>query len=136
MKANENLLDTPIELNGIGGRGYRRVPFYMEVEQQLKLGIQPNVFLYAGLNCWGRALARRDVLGPGTALVLPDGEKPSALRWPPIDSLVVVWPNYGTQDHKMKIELAQALIRDGVRFIVIDHYPECLSVWRKENEND
>ena len=110
-----------IEIESIHSPGLRRAPFCSEVESLLKAGRSPNVYLYAGPGCWERADDRRISFGPGTALVLPDFVEPASLCWPRVDAMVVFWPVGPTSSYRRKIELGQALIRDGVRFVTIEH---------------
>lgn len=112
----------------------RLAPYGREVIDALIRGRQPNVYLFAGFDCWNRAEKRRIKFGPATALVLPCGTPPSELRWPKLDSILVVWPDSSPDAYQLKIELAQALIRDGLRFAAIEHAPQWISVWRQGSE--
>ena len=131
MGASERNLTPTIEINALDRPGLRRAPYCGEVELLQASGITPNVYLFAGPECWERADDRRIKHGAGSALVLPDDVRPSALRWPSVDALVVCWPPADASVYRRKIELAQALIRDGVRYAAIEHEPEWLNVWRK-----
>ena len=84
-----------------------------------------------GADAWERAERRRIQFGPGSALVLQDETAPDALRWPRLDVLVIAWPDTTPAAYSRKLKLAQALIRDGVRFAAIEHAPEWLNVWRE-----
>lgn len=95
-------------------------------------GVHLNVYLYAGSKCWDRAKLRREAHGAGSALVLPDGVDPVSLRWPAVDSMVVCWPPSAEMEYRRKLDLARALMRDGVRFAAIEHRPKCLHVWRHD----
>lgn len=120
-----------IELDGLTSRGARRAPFSREVELLLAKGVVPNLYVFAGTNCWERADGRRVKHGLGTALVLPNDTDPTILRWPPVDSMVVCWPNSQRDEYSRKILLIQALIRDGVLFVAVEHAPRWISAWRK-----
>jgi len=120
-----------IEVEALQVNGVKRAPYAIEVEQLLAAGKVPNVYLFAGASAWQRANARRDQHGPGSALVLPDDEDPANLKWPAVDAVVVCWPRSALKDYGRRIQLAQALIRDRVRFAAIENHPDWLSVWRK-----
>lgn len=94
----------------------RKCPYHDEVANAVTAGLNPNAFLYAGPDCWQRAERRRSQHGPGSALVLPRGTAPEALRWPPVDALVVDARDLSGADREA---LARALVRDGVRYACI-----------------
>ncbi|WP_162454883.1 hypothetical protein [Pseudoxanthomonas kalamensis] len=121
---------TAIEIDAVTRQGLHRAPFCSEIELLLLAGIQPNVYLYAGTDCWEKAKHRRAVHGAGSALVLPAETDPCDLRWPAVEALVVCWPTTNHSDYRNKILLAQALVRDGVRYAAIEHKPEWLNVYR------
>ena len=131
MGASERNLTPAVEIEALDRPGLRRAPYCSEVEMLQASGVNPNVYLFAGPGCWERADDRRIKHGTGSAMVLPDDIRPSALRWPKLEALVVCWPPAGASAYRRKIELAQALIRDGVRYAAIEHEPEWLNVWRK-----
>ncbi len=131
MSSQDLAINPVIELEPLQLAGMKRAPYALEVEQLLAAGKVPNVYVFAGANAWQRANARRDQHGPGSALVLPDDENPASLKWPAVDTVVVCWPRSALKDYGRRIELAQALIRDRVRFAAIENHPEWLSVWRK-----
>ncbi len=131
MSRQDLAINPVIELEALQFAGTKRAPYALEVEQLLAVGKVPNVYVFAGANGWQRANARRDQHGPGSALVLPDEESPASLKWPAVDAVVVCWPRSALKDYGRRIELAQALIRDRVRFAAIENHPEWLSVWRK-----
>lgn len=89
----------------------RRCPFGAEIEAKQRSGVTPDVRLFAGdpAHRWTRALARRALVGPASATLLPPGIDLLELRWPacPIVGDVTGLP--GDQVHA----LAEALIRDG-----------------------
>lgn len=124
-----NALSGRVVIDGSATRGSRRPPYGAEVEGVLATGRQPNLYVFAGDEAWERAKRRRKVHGQGSALVLPDDAEPEALRWPPVDAVVVAWPP--PSEYARKVGLARALIRDGVRYACIEHEPECLNVWRE-----
>ncbi|GAA3913887.1 hypothetical protein GCM10022229_03500 [Luteimonas lutimaris] len=96
----------------------------------LLAGVAPNVYIYAGHDCWARAKNRREIHGAGSALVLPADTDPCDLRWPAVDAVLVCWPTTLSSDYRSKLLLAQALMRDGVRYAAIEHEPEWLNVRR------
>lgn len=119
-----------IRLDAINTKPQKLAPYGTHVLNFLRTGKQPNLCLFAGFNCWNRAEGWQRSHGSGTTLVLPDGVCPASLKWPPVDSLVVAWPpDNKPNTYRRKLELAQALIRDGVRFIAIQHEPEFLYVY-------
>lgn len=131
MSGLKQHLKPTIEIEGLESPGLRRAPFCGEVEALQASGVAPNVYLFAGHCCWERADDRRIRLGRGSALVLPDDVRPSALRWPAVDAVVVCWPQREVAEYRRKVELGQALVRDGVRYVAIEHEPEWLNIWRK-----
>lgn len=131
MKMPGRILKPTIEIEGLKCAGLRRAPFCGEVESLQASGGNPNVYLFAGASCWERADQRRIQCGGGSALVLPDDVRPSALKWPAVCEMVVCWPPSGANEYRRKIELGQALIRDGVRYAAVQHEPEWLNFWRK-----
>ena len=90
----------------------RRCPFGVEIAAKIAATGSADVRLYASEPAsrrWSRALARRAVVGPGTATLLPSGADPLSLRWPAVPIVCDVTSLAGDQVHA----LAQALIRDG-----------------------
>ena len=72
----------------------RLPPFGREVRNLIAAGEDLNLFIFAGRDGWRLAKARRAALGPGTALVLPDGENWSGFRWPVARQYpLLVWPD-------------------------------------------
>lgn len=130
MSASDRIKPPTIEIDAVTRPALRRAPFCSEVELLLLVGIQPNVYAFAGMDCWARAKHRRAAHGAGSALVLPADVEPCDLRWPAVDAVVVCWPTTNHVDYRTKLLLAQALIRDGVRYATIEHKPEWLNVWR------
>lgn len=122
-----------IELDGLTGLGVRGAPFIREVELLLANGVSPNLYVFAGTQCWERADGRRVKHGLGTALVLPDNIDPTSLRWPAVDSLVVCWPSSQRNDYARKILLDPSIDRDGVLFVAVEH-TQRISAWRKGHE--
>jgi len=111
--------------------GKRRAPYSSEVFAVMLEGRVPNVYVFAGPECWDRANQRRIHRGLGTALVLPDDCSPEQLIWPAVEAVIVAWPIHGDCDRTRKLRLAQALIRDGVRFAAIEHAPQWIRAWRE-----
>lgn len=125
------LYGQPLNLDAATIHPRRNAPYACEVTAELTKGRNPNVYLFVGADAWERAERRRIQYGPGSALALQDETDPSALRWPRLDTLVVAWPDTTPAAYSRKLKLAQALIRDGVRFAAIEHAPEWLNVWRE-----
>jgi hypothetical protein len=113
-----------VHLPGLGLVGRRQAPYAGEVLEAMRGGVQPNTYIFAGGNCWDRAIKRRIQFGLGCALVLPDGCAPEDLIWPPLDAVIVAWPNHSFSARELKLRLTQALIRDGVRYAAMEHAPE------------
>ena len=90
----------------------RAAPFFREIEAKAASGIVPDVRLYAAdpAHRWTRALARRALVGPASATLLPPGIDPLALRWPAGTCIADV----SGQSAEIVRALAQALVRDGV----------------------
>ena len=130
--ANDSALrGQPLNLDAATISPRRNAPYACEVTAELAKGRSPNVYLFVGADAWERAVSRRIQHGPGSALVLLDDNAPDTLRWPRLDTLVVVWPDNTPAAYARKLKLAQALIRDGVRFAAIEHAPDWLNVWRE-----
>lgn len=95
-------------------------PFGREVEEAVRDGTAPasgvNLFCrpcpITGKDAWGLAAQHREQCGPGSAMVLPDGEDPSTYRWPAIpvqfetDPVVVVWAYGFTREEERTIGTA------------------------------
>lgn len=111
--------------------GVRLAPYATEVKLAMRDGRVPNVYVFAGPGCWDRAITRRIQFGTGTALVLPDDVHPELLTWPALDAVVVAWPAHDERARARKFGLAQALIRDGVRYAAIEHSPLWIQAWRE-----
>ena len=90
----------------------KRCPFGGEIEAQIAATGSADVCLYAGdpAHRWTRALARRALVGPASATLLPPGIDPLALRWPAGTCIADV----SGQSAEIVRALAQALVRDGV----------------------
>lgn len=131
MSGLERSQEPAIEIAGLDCPGLRRAPFCNEVETLQASGVMPNVYLFAGPDCWARADDRRIRFGSGTALVLPDALPPSVLKWPAVDAVVVCWPPRVVNEYRRKVELGRALLRDGTRFVAIQHEPAWLSFWHE-----
>ena len=128
MPGRSAAIEPVIEVVALQVGGIKRAPYSLEVEQVLAAGKVPNVYVFAGANAWRRANIRREQRGPGSALVLPDDEEPSSLRWPPVEAVVVCWPTSEVPDYPRRLELAQALIRDNVKFASIENHPDWMSI--------
>ncbi len=89
----------------------RRCPFGGEIEGKVAATGSADVRLYAGdpAHRWTRALARRALVGPASATLLPPGIDPLALRWP---ACPVVGDITGLPGDQVRA-LAEALVRDG-----------------------
>jgi hypothetical protein len=109
--------------------GEKFAPYARDVADSLARGTNPIVYIFAGLNAWERAAARRKARGADSAIVLPAKENPLALKWPAIESVIVAWP--GRTDLERKLDLARALIRDGCKHAEIEHDPEWISARAK-----
>lgn len=118
-----------IHLPASGQKGARLAPYASEVKLAMRQG-HPNVFIFAGPRCWERAAKRRIQFGLGTSLVLPNEVSPEHLTWPGLDAIVVAWPEHDELARARKLILAQALIRDGVRYAAIEHAPSWIGAWR------
>jgi len=99
----------------------RLPPFGKELLAELAKGRRPNVRLFCDRDAWVRAEQWRVASGPGSALVLPHGADPEMFRWPPIDGLVVTYRDRTPGAMERKRQLALALIRDGVDFVLLEH---------------
>lgn len=89
----------------------KRCPFYAEIEAKLRATGTADIRLFAGVAAhrWARALARRALVGVGTATLLPPGDDPRSIRWPACPIVADVSRLPGDQVHA----LAEALVRDG-----------------------
>ena len=90
----------------------RRCPFGVEIEAKITTTGTADIRLYASepaSHRWSRALARRALVSPGTATLLPLGANPLSLRWPACPVVADVTSLPGDQVRA----LAEALIRDG-----------------------
>lgn len=90
-------------------------PFYHEITAKLASGVMPDIRLYAGADRWTSALARRALVGPASATLLPPGADPLALRWP---ACSVVADVTGLAGDVVRA-LAEALVRDGCTHAVL-----------------
>jgi len=124
-----------VELPAYEVSGVRYAPYAREVLRAIRGNYEPNTFVFAGSDCWARAERRRIQLGLGTAMVLPAGWDPAELRWPALTGVVVAWPEHSGQ-YRLKLRLAQALVRDGVQFATIEHVPEWIRAWRAGAQPD
>lgn len=111
-------------------QGVRLAPYAAEVKVAMRDGRVSNVYVFAGPGCWDRAITRRIQFGAGTALVLPDDVLPEQLTWPGLDAVAVAWPAHDERARARKLGLAQALIRDGVRYAAIEHSPLWIQAWQ------
>jgi hypothetical protein len=89
----------------------KRCPFGAEIAAKLRVTGTADIRLFAGVAAhrWARALARRAIVGPATATLLPPGEDPRSIRWPACQIVADVTGLAGDQIHA----LAEALVRDG-----------------------
>lgn len=101
--------------------GLRHPPYGKEVLAELQRGREPNVRLFCGRDAWQKAERWRKGFGPGSALVLPRAEDPSAFRWPRMYGVIVDYPEDSPAALERKQALASALIRDGVEFVLMKH---------------
>ncbi len=114
----------PLVLPCLEVAGRRHAPYSGEVRAAMRNGVEPNTYIFAGDNCWDRAMRRRIQFGPGCALVLPEDCLPEDLIWPPLRAVIVAWPRYTDSARLLKLRLAQALIRDGVGYAAVEHAPD------------
>ncbi len=89
----------------------KSAPFFREIAAQIDATGTADVRLFAGdpARRWPRALARRAMVGPATATLLPAGVDPLALRWPACPVVADITGLPGDQVHA----LCEALARDG-----------------------
>lgn len=89
----------------------KAAPFFREIAAVIASARVPDVRLYAGTpdRRWPQALARRAMVGPATATLLPVGADPLALRWPACPVVADITGLDGATVRK----LAEALVRDG-----------------------
>lgn len=113
-----------VHLPALGSVGRRQAPYSSEVRAAMGDGAEPNTYIFAGEDCWERANKCRVQFGLGCALVLPDDCAPEDLIWPPLQAVVVAWPDYSCSARVLKLRLVQALVRDGIRYAAVEHAPE------------
>lgn len=92
----------------------KRCPFYHEIASKIEATGTADVRLFAAepaSHRWARALARRALVGPATATLLPPGASPLALRWP---ACAMVCDTTGLDGATVR-RLAEALVRDGCK---------------------
>ena len=89
----------------------KAAPFSAEIAEKIRATGAADVRLFAGdpAHRWPRALARRALVGAGTATLLPQGADPGALRWPACPIVADITRLAGDQVRA----LAEALVRDG-----------------------
>ena len=68
MSTPKRTLKATVEIDGLDRPGLKRAPFCREVESLQALGTNPNVYIFAGAECWERADERRVKHGAGSAL--------------------------------------------------------------------
>jgi len=112
--------------SGINSTTARRLaPYARHVIQRQRAGVEPNVYLFAGSDCWNQAEHRRRTHGDGTALVLPPGEPPESYRWPSLDALCLI---PGAAEGDLVRRLVICLLCAGCRCVVEirpDQAPAC-----------
>ena len=96
-------------------RPTRLAPFGRQVIAHQRAGIEPNVFIYAGSNCWNLGKQRCRSHGEGTALVLPPDDDPETYRWPALDALCAI---PGDCDGDRFRRLVLVLLATGCRCVV------------------
>lgn len=71
-----------------------------------------NLFIFAGANAWESAKQRKN----GNAMVLPEGDEPTAYRWP-VHGLeaMLIWPDASRES---VIDFGELLIRTGAELVV------------------
>jgi hypothetical protein len=121
--------DDVIALAAADQKGISLAPFSKDVLAAIASHIYPNVYIFCGPNAWYRASVRRALRGAASTLVLPEYVDPLSLIWPKVDSVIVAWP--GHSDLQRKLDLAQALVRDGIGSAHIQHEPHWLHVKAK-----
>jgi hypothetical protein len=87
-------------------------PFFSDVQCHF----QPYVNLFAGRNCWPRAVEHWSKNGRGSTLALDFGQDPTDLLWPAHDRIVLVHcVDYRLWRYTL---LEKALRRDGAEIVV------------------
>jgi len=86
--ATGNGLENTLQRDYIAPR--RLAPYARHVTERQRAGIEPNVYIFAGSDCWNLAEHRRRTHGDGSTLVLPPGEPPESFRWPALDALCLI----------------------------------------------
>lgn len=75
-----------------------------------------NLFIFAGKSGWRRAIARRTVFGPGTALVFPVGMCWWDYNWPVSRQFpLIVWPD---AEHHDLVDFGAYLVACGADKVV------------------
>lgn len=89
----------------------KRAPFVAEIEAKIAATGDADVRLFAGdpADRWTRVLARRALVGPASATLLPPGADPLSLRWPAVPIVADITGLPGDQVRA----LGEALVRDG-----------------------
>ena len=71
-----------------------------------------NLFIFAGPDAWDRAKQRKK----GNAMVLPEGDEPTAYRWPVHGhELMLIWPDASRES---VIGFGEHLIRSGAELVI------------------
>lgn len=91
----------------------KRCPFGREIEAKIAATGSADIRLFAGdpARRWSRALARRALVGPGTATLLPPGADPLAVQWPACPLVCDITALDGATVRR----LAEAVVRDGCK---------------------
>lgn len=103
----------------------RAAPYSRAILNAQRLGKHPNVYCYAGSDCWNQAEHRRRTHGEGSTLVLPPDDDPHSYRWPRLDAVTAI---PGDCDGERFRALIVALLTAGCRCIVEarpDQAPTC-----------
>ncbi len=92
-------------------KAVRLPPFAREVQAAVTARKDPNVYVYATPDAWGRARRRRECHGADSAMILPPGEAPDSFRWPVVPGgLLVVAIG---QPRTLAFELARCIVTCG-----------------------
>jgi hypothetical protein len=74
------------------------------------------VYVFAGPDAWAKASRRREVHGPGSALVLPPDAEPADILWPALDGVFV---DARAVKRQKAVSLGACIIACGTRYAAV-----------------
>jgi hypothetical protein len=95
----------------------RRLPaFAAAVEQAVREGKRPNVWIFCGPHAWARAAERQHAAGGVFSIAVPDASEIGIYRWPQLESVTL---HVGDMPISQALDAARQLLVKGIALVAV-----------------